>query len=270
MLRSHAFEGSTAAAPGRARLVARRVGGRTELAVAQASSPIRFVRPTFPGAHAAAVCIVTLGAGLVDGDAIALDVEVERGATLVLFTQASTKVFRGRASQAIRADVRGTLIALPDPVAPFAGAAYEQRVDVSLHGDEAACVVLDGVTSGRPAYGDRWAFERIDLRTVVRRDGRAIVRDALRLDARDGSIARRMDRFEALATLLAVGAPAIAAGIAGSDEVSRTLAVAATERGPLAIARIAATSPEIALAAARRRLRNLPEMGVVDPFGSRP
>lgn len=265
----HVFLGDQPAAPGEARIVARRVGDRTVLAVSRASSPVRFLKPTFPGATAAAVCVVTFGAGLVDGDAISLDVEVEHGATLVLFTQASTKVFRGHATQVLRADVRGTLVALPDPVAPFAGASYEQRVDVALHGDEAACVLLDGVTSGRPAYGDRWAFDRVDLRTTVRRDGRMLLRDALRLDGGDGSIARRMDRFEALATLVAVGAPAIAERIRGSDEVRRELAVAATVREELAVARIAATSPEGALAAARSRLRNLPEMGVVDPFESR-
>ncbi len=268
MLTPHVF-GERLAAPGEARIVARRVGARTELAVSRASSPVRLLRPSFDGATAAAVCVVTLGAGLVDGDALSIDVEVERGATLVLFTQASTKVFRGHATQALRADVRGTFVALPDPVAPFAGASYEQRVDVSLVGDEAACVLLDGMTSGRPAYGDRWAFDRVDLRTTVRRNGRVLLRDALRLDARDGSIARRMDRFEALTTLVAASAPAVAAQIRGSEEVTPRLAVAATVRDELAIARIAATSPEGALAAVRRRLRNLPEMGVVDPFGSR-
>src|SRR5690606_34777825 len=124
--------------------------GRTALAVSHASSPLRFLRPTFPGASCAAVCLVTFGAGLVDGDTISLDVVVEPGATLVLFTQASTKVFRGRARQSLRARVEdgGTLVALPDPVAPFAGADYEQRVEVELAGADARCVVLDGVTSG--------------------------------------------------------------------------------------------------------------------------
>lgn len=255
--------------PGRARLVARAVGVRTELAAAHASSPVRFVRPTFPGATAAAVCVVTFGAGLVGGDAIGLDVVVERGATLVLFTQASTKVFRGHATQSLRAEVHGTLVALPDPVAPFASASYEQRVDVALHGDDARCVLLDGVTSGRPAYGERWAFDHVDLRTTVRRGARVLLHDALRLDARDGSVARRMDRFEALVTLATVGAPPVAEAIRGSDEIGRDLAVAASVRGEVALARIAATSPDAAVRAARRRLRNLPEMGIVDPFGSR-
>jgi urease accessory protein len=251
---------------GHGRIVARRVGGRTELAVSHASSPIRFVRPTFPGSPSAAVCVVTFGAGLVDGDAFSVDVVVESGATLVLFTQASTKVFRGRARQSLKARIEdgGALVALPDPVAPFGGADYEQRVDVELVGQSSRCVVLDGVTSGRPAYGERWAFARVDLRTTVRRDGRVVLHDALRLDAEDGSIARRMDRYESLLTLLGVGGP-----IHAPSEIGPDVTVAASSRNDVSIARIVATSPERAIAAARARLRNLPEMGAVDPFTAR-
>jgi len=228
---------------GHGRIVARNVRGETVLAVARASSPLRFVRTT------SGVCLVTFGAGLKDGDAIELDVEVDEGATLVLFTQASTKVFRGRSMQAMRAHVRGTLIALPDPVAPFQGAEYTQRVDVDLEGPDARCVLLDGVTSGRPAYGERWAFERVDLRTIVRREGRVLLHDGLHLDARDGSIARRMDRFEALLTLVTFGVEPNA-----TDEVDDDVVVATSPH----VVRVAAKTPERALTAVRARLGHLP------------
>jgi urease accessory protein UreH len=130
-------------------------------------------------------------------------------------------------------------------------------------------VLLDGVTSGRPAFGDRGAFERVDLRTTVRRDERALLHDALRLDARDGSIARRMGRFESFVALVSVGAPPVAEAIRGSDEIGAEITVATTVRDGVGVARIAATSPERAIVAARKRLRNLPEMGAVDPFAAR-
>lgn len=90
---------------GHGSLVARYEGGRTVLARVHATSPLRFVRPTFPGTRAATVCLVTFGGGLVDGDAIDVDLRVEPGATLVVFTQATTKAFRGasRPSTSIRA-----------------------------------------------------------------------------------------------------------------------------------------------------------------------
>jgi len=214
----------------------------------------------------------------VDGDAVEVDLEVEAGATLVVFTQASTKVFRGASSQAVRATVEGTLVLMPDPVACFRGARYRQRVDVALRG-EGACVVLDGFTSGRAAYGDRWAFERLDLRTTITRGGSVVARDALRLDAADGPVAERMGRFEAVQTVLGFGGRVrpivdalLAPSIAERDRVVAPSPLPLLSEGGApagAVVRIAATSPWAALAEARQRLRNLPDIDAVDPFGAR-
>lgn len=248
--------------------------GRTVLARVGAKSPLRFVRPTFPGTRSATVCLVTFGGGLLDGDAIDVDLRVEQGATLVVFTQATTKVFRGSSRQSIRADVHGTLVLLPDPVACFRGSRYRQRVDITLHG-EGSAVVLDGFTSGRAAFGERWAFDTLDLATTIHDggSGRVLVRDALRLDAADSPIASRLDRFEALATVLAVGprVATVARSVLRPSIATRDLVAAPSPLPGAAggIARIAATSPSLALAEARERLRNLPEIDVVDPFCSR-
>lgn len=260
---------------GRGLLVATRSGARSAstLSHAFATSPLRFVRPTFPGSSAAAVCLVTFGGGLVDGDSVDLDVTVEPGAALLVFTQATTKVFRGRARQSLRAKVAGTLVLLPDPVACFRDAHYEQRVEIDLQGPNASCVVLDGFTSGRAAYGERWAFGSLDTRTVVRRDGRKILHEAFNLDARDGSIAERLDRFECFATLLAIGSGAspVRAGILsrarGRDLVAAPSPLPVSSDG--AVVRIAGMNPLGVIDEVQRRLRNLPEMDVVDPFTAR-
>ena len=265
-------------------MAARRLDdGTTSLTEVRAASPLRFLQPTFPTpppVRAAAVCLVTFGGGLCDGDSIDISLDVDAGATLVVFTQASTKAFKGSSRQSIRASVRGTLAILPDPVAPFGGARYRQRVDVALAGD-GACGILDGVTSGRPAFGERWALERLDLETRVTRDGVLLARDTLVLDVTDGDIAARMGRFEALLSVIAVGAktrPLLAGLCARARAHPRTADVVAApsvlapcrDRDvPGAIVRIAATSPALAIAEARRRLRNLPDIDVVDPFESR-
>ena len=257
---------------GRGVLAARFENDRSVLSRIQASSPLRFVRPTFPGTSAATVCVVTFGGGLVDGDLLELDITVERGATLVVFTQATTKAFRGASAQTLRAEVHGTLVLLPDPVASFRGSTYTQRVDITLH-DQGSAVTLDGFTSGRAGFGERWDFDALDLATTVRRDGRLLVRDAVRLDRADAAIAPRLDRFEALATVLAVGprvAPVFASILAPSivthELVAAPSMLAST---PGAIARIAGITPTHALDEARARLRNLPDIDVVDPFASR-
>jgi urease accessory protein len=251
---------------GQGRIVARAESGRTVLDVCHAASPLRFLRPVFPGCHAATVCLVSFGGGLVDGDAIALDVRIGPGAVVVLFTQSSTKAFRGSSSQSIRAEVEGTLVLLPDPVAAFASARYRQRVDVALQG-AGACVLLDGFTSGRAAYGERWAMDALDLRTTITRDGKAVVRDALVLARGDGAIPGRLGRFEAIATLIAMGA--LADDVLAEPIVTKDLVAASSAVPGGAIARVAARSPEAALTEVRRRLRNLVDIGGVDPFASR-
>jgi urease accessory protein len=253
--------------------------GRTALVTSRAESPLRLLRPRFPGTPSAAVCLVTFGGGLVDGDKVETDIEVGPGATLVAFTQSSTKVFRGSSCQRLRARVEGTFVFAPDPVAAFAGARYRQEIEVDLVGD-GACVLLDGFTSGRPAFGDRWAMSALDLRTTIRHEGRDTVVDALRFDADDGSLAERAGRFEAFTTLIAVGhraRPVIQAiHREGVAPPTRELVVAASSPPraealglPAAIVRVTSTSPARAIDAVRSRLRNLPDIDAVDPFASR-
>ena len=225
-----------------------------------------------------AVCLVTFGGGLVDGDAIEVDLRVEAGATLVVFTQATTKAFRGSSTQHIRAEVHGTLVLLPDPVACFARARYRQRVDITLHG-EGSAVTLDGFTSGRAAFGERWAFDAVDLRddrrategparprprraSARRADGPIATRAGSLRGVRDAcspSAARRRGRHAALARRRA----------SSPTTSSRRRAPARARLHSGAIVRIAGTSPAHALGEARRRLRNLPDIDVVDPFASR-
>lgn len=271
-------------------VVARAAGHRTALAALHATSPLRLLAQGAPHGHGSArsatVCMVTFGGGLVDGDAVRLDVTVEENATLVLCTQSSTKVYRGRSTQSVRARVRGTFVWLPDPVACFRGSRFEQTLDVALEG-AGSCVLLDGFTSGRAAYGERWDFDAFATRTRVSRDGRPCVHDALRLDASDGSIGERMDRFDAFATLVAVGprvaplfGPMLERGRSNVSDVvvapsplpvdPEALAGAPATPDPSgALVRIAAVRPSDALDEVRRRLRNLPDIDVVDPFASR-
>ena len=251
-------------------VVARREGDRSVLAQLRASSPLRFLQPTFPGTRSACACLLTFGGGLIDGDVVDVELVVEPGATLVLFTQATTKAFKGHTRQDFRAEVHGTLVLLPDPVAAFAGARYGQRVDITLRG-EGSAVVLDGFTSGRAAYGERWAFDGLDLATTVRRDGTLLARDATRLDIADGPIAPRLDRYEALASVLAIGprVQPVVGSILAPSVVTADLVAAPSPLSQGALVRIAGTSPTVALAEARERLRNLPEIDVVDPFVAR-
>jgi len=185
------------------------VARKTAIASLRARAPLKLLAPRNHGVARWAV-VSTYGGGLVDGDVIALDVKVKRGARALVGTQASTKVYRsprGHARQTFVADVDddALLVVAPDPLVPFAGARYEQRSTIRL-APRASLAWIDVVSCGRAARGERWAFARYAARTrivVGDRDG-LVVDDALVLDA-EQEPARTMGRFDALATVFVVG-----------------------------------------------------------------
>lgn len=197
---------STAVA-GTARLRFSRAGSQTVLERSFATSPIKLFS-TRGGGSACWVYAATLGGGFVGGDAVRMTVEAAEGARALLTTQASTKVYRSRlpASQHIvgSVDDDALLAMVPDPVVCFAGAHFsqEQRYELS---SRANLVVVDWITSGRHAVGERWLFHHYASRIDVRRAGRRIVFDAVVLTDADGSIADRLGRFEVSATAVITG-----------------------------------------------------------------
>ncbi|HEY2366660.1 MAG TPA: urease accessory protein UreD, partial [Polyangiaceae bacterium] len=72
------------------------VGDRTAITSSRARAPLKLLTPKNHG-DARWTFVATYGGGLVDGDAIALDVKVGPGASALLSTQASTKVYRSDA-----------------------------------------------------------------------------------------------------------------------------------------------------------------------------
>jgi len=195
-----------------------RVNGRSEVLTARATSPMKLLTPRSSVSSDASVVMSSYGGGLVSGDRLRLRVTVGDGARLRIGTQASTKVYRrtergGACAQTINADVAAgaTLIVAPDPVTCFAGAAYEQSQRFHLAPD-ASLLLVDWLTSGRWACGERWAFESYRSRTEISVAGRRVLLDAIRIDARHGTIDQphRCGRFECLATVVLIG-PAFAA-----------------------------------------------------------
>lgn len=179
----------------------------TVLARAFATSPVKVFEIAGRGAACWAYA-ASLGGGLVGGDRIRMTLEVAADARALLMTQASTKVYRSLqpATQVIAGavDARGLLAVVPDPVVCFAAADFSQSQRYDLHGD-ANLVVVDWMTSGRHASGERWAFSRYESRIVVTRNARPVFRDAVVLERDLDQVAERMGRFEVLLTAVVTG-----------------------------------------------------------------
>jgi len=206
------------AAAGRGEIeVVRRPDGCSVVARAYATSPLRLLTPTNHG-HAAWIYGSSYGGGLVDGDAVAIDVTVAAGATAFVSTQASTKVYRSfrgtRTATEARIGAGGLLVLAPDPVVCYAGARYRQSQRFTVDAG-ASLVLVDWVTSGRRAAGERWQFDEYDARTEIRVGGALALHDRLWLQAAHGDLGARLGRFDVLALLVLAGSGVVdeAAGI---------------------------------------------------------
>jgi len=255
---------STPYAAGSAHLIFTRSGSETVLTRALATSPARVIRSN----GRSATCWVyaaTLGGGLVGGDDIQMRAEVTAGARALLTTQASTKVYRSqrRSRQSFTATVwvDALLAVVPDPIVCFAGADFVQTQRYDLHPD-ASLVMVDWMTSGRHASGERWVFSRYESRFDIRRGSRRVFFDGLVLEPGIDSVAARMGRFDVCLTAVVSG-PLVAGAAkellsAVSDApISRhdDLVIAAAELPDGgALLRMAGTSVEAMAHAVRSRL----------------
>lgn len=191
------------------------VDGLSSVVTCSAQSPLKLLTPRSRG-RAAWILQANHGGGLVGGDAVDLTVRVGHAASAYLGSQAETKVYRPLqgtgARQSLLASLgEGAVFALlPDPVSPYAGSRYDQvqRFDLS---PGASLAVLDAVTAGRAARGERWAFARYRSRNEVRVGGRLLLADALRLESTPGpALPGRLAGLEIIATIVLIG-PAFAA-----------------------------------------------------------
>jgi urease accessory protein len=170
--------------------------------------------------------MVTYGGGLCGGDRCGLRCDVKAGATCVLATQSSTKIFKRRPRPGVMqpADTAGAawcdvtsqkmsarvgagamLAVLPEPVACFKDANFlqEQVFEVEVGG---TLVMLDWFTSGRRANGESWEFSSYNSVNCVRMRGTTVFHDNVLLANNElASVAERMGRAHIMGTLVMVG-----------------------------------------------------------------
>jgi urease accessory protein len=231
------------------------------------------LRLLFPRAAGDAAWIVTssLGGGLVDGDAVALEVSVDAGATAVITTQASTKVYKGSTQQRMQVRVAGDGAALvvPDPVVPYRDASFTQLTNLEL-ARASTLVLCDVLTAGRVAYGERWSATRLDSTLRISIGGVLALHDRIVL----ANAAAHMQRFTALATAVLLG-PRVADLAAdqlaalGAVERGAHVIVAGSRLADGAIFRLAGDDVETIVRATRTLLRDACARLGEDPWSRR-
>ena len=265
---------------GSGRLRIERVGGASVVTCARSNAPLKLLAPK-SHSGSAWVFTSTYGGGLVAGDAITLDVALGESTTCLLGTQASTKIYRSPRNVPSRQTLNVTLgpgatcIAAPHPVTCFRQARFVQRQRFDLD-SRSSLVLVDWLTSGRHASGERWAFDQYDSRTDIVSGGRHVFRDALRMNAADGPIAGlyRTGGFDCFAYAVVLGErlrehSAAILRFVGECPVSPGPAPLLFSASPLhdgVVIRAAGTNAEVVAAWLRQRLFFVSELLGEDPW----
>lgn len=170
---------------GEARLVYKSNQGQTKLAdlYQQGAAKIRF--PTVAGSVAHAV-IINTGGGLTGGDRFAVSIALQADAQAVIATQACEKIYRSSEGSAIIEShimlaQKSSCHWLPQETILFDGADLHRQLRIAMDAS-ATLLAVESLIFGRSAHGERLKNLILHDSIAIRRDGRLIYADALRLE----------------------------------------------------------------------------------------
>ena len=156
---------------GRAELEVTSVFNASTLTSAYATNPMKLLTPCSRGLSVWTYTS-SFGGGLVAGDQTRFDLRIGKAARCFVGTQSSTKIYRnptrqpcGHVTRAVLEE-NSFLAFMPAPMQPFADSRYIQKQTFHL-APGAGLVLLDSVTAGRTACGERWAFSHFSSRNEV-------------------------------------------------------------------------------------------------------
>jgi urease accessory protein len=157
--------------------------------------------------------VVNTAGGVAGGDSLAIDVSVGAGARLVVTTAAAEKVYRSLGADALigvtlSVGAGGSLAWVPQESILFNGARLARTIEVDLAGD-AEIVLAEAVIFGRTGMGEAVEDGRLLDRWRVRRCGRLVYAETVKLD---GPIAEMMARPAATRGGVAVATVLMAPG----------------------------------------------------------
>jgi len=167
-----------------------RRGDKTVLGSCFQQIPIRFFPPFHRDAEPATLLyLISLSAGLMDGDAHLYEIDARPGTRTVVTGQSATRIHPALSSHGthqwrVNVEDDAFLVVLPGPMIPFKGSRYHQRARADL-APTARLIWGDIWLPGRYERGElsEWfVFDRIVQDFEARRDGRLIYHDRFRWD----------------------------------------------------------------------------------------
>jgi urease accessory protein len=192
------------------------------------------VRFPSPEAEGLSGVFVNTAGGIAGGDRFDIDIRAGEGTRLTLTTAAAEKVYRatGPAAQlniALKAEAGAQLSWLPQETILFDRARISRRIDIDL-AEDAKLLLCEIVVFGRSAMGERMLHGEFIDRWRLRRAGKLVFAETIRLD---GDIGAKLAQSAIAKGGVAMGSVLIVPG----DEavVERIREVSATFGGEVGI-----------------------------------
>jgi urease accessory protein len=153
------------------------------------------VRFPSPEARGLSAVFVNTAGGIAGGDRFDIDIAAAEGARLTVTTAAAEKVYRaqGPAAQlniALKAAEGSHLAWLPQETILFDQARVSRKIDIDL-AETASLLLCEIVVFGRAAMGEKMLAGNFTDRWRVRRGGRLVFAETVRLD---GDIGEKLKR----------------------------------------------------------------------------
>ena len=187
------------------------------------SGSLRVRFPSPEGEGLSAVFVNTAG-GVAGGDRFDIDIAAGEGARLTLTTAAAEKIYRAESSPAqlnisLKAAAGAHLGWLPQETILFDRARVSRQIDIDL-ADSASLLLCEIVVFGRAAMGERMLQGEFVDRWRIRRGGRLVFAETIRLD---GDIGAKLASPAIAKGGVAVGTALIVPGDEALVERIRTL-----------------------------------------------
>jgi urease accessory protein len=196
------------------RLVFARAGARTEASEAFETGGWRLRFPRAGGI--AEAVIVNTGGGMAGGDRAKIALAAQPQTHALVTSQSQEKIYRAdglgvEIDVRIEVDAGASLVWAPQETLLFDGARLARRLEADVAPD-ATLTLFEAVVFGRLAHGETRIDAALTDRWRLRRDGRLVFAEALRLDDAGATLDRPAvgAGARALATLVRVGPDAAA------------------------------------------------------------
>jgi urease accessory protein len=188
------------------------VGGVTRRRQLHESGSLR-VRFPSPEANGLSAVFVNTAGGIAGGDRFEIDITTEKDSRLTVTTAAAEKIYRaqGPAAQVkltLKAAAGSHLAWLPQETILFDRARVNRRIDIDL-AETASLLLCEIVVFGRAAMGETMLSGEFVDRWRVRRGGRLVLAETVRLD---GDIGEKLKRPAVAKGGVAIGTALIVPG----------------------------------------------------------